>query len=143
MFQWLKQCCRAKNINDTNISLMDFSQLFYNIQANRFFCQLPPNIKKLHSGKSTENKKRKQGDRIINDSPVQSWKLRQDENWDVIFKGKTNNGPSLSMNCKGCLKFHVKGICYEDCLHKASHCLLTGNNKLKTDSYIKSLLEIN
>ena len=47
MFQWLKQCCRVSRVSETNIALMDFAQIFYDMQANRFMCFLPPSIKKL------------------------------------------------------------------------------------------------
>ena len=43
------------------------------------------------------------------------------------------------MECRLCLKYHVKGICYSDCAHKASHCIITGDDKIKSDKYIKTL----
>ena len=134
LYQWLAQCCKVQAVEDTNLDLMNFAQLFYDVQANRFVCLLPPSVKKMKT-----NLKRKQGERVENESPLSTWKLRHDEKWDVLFKGKTGAGPALSMNCKPCLKYHVKGLCYEDCVHKESHCKLVGDDKVKTDNYIKEL----
>ena len=139
MYQWLKQCCRVSSIRETNILLMDYSQLFYDLQSNRFFCVLPQSITKVISNPVKDPKKRKQVETITNKSQAPEWKLKQDEKWDVIFKGKTNDGPTLSYGCKPCLKYHVKGVCFSDCKHLRSHCILAGNDKKKTNEYIKSL----
>ena len=143
MFQWLKQCCIVSRVSETNIALMDFAQIFYDMQANRFVCFLPPNIKKLTKEQvnetSTKNKKSKMVQKIVNTNQNADWKMRQDESWDSVFKNKTLGGPSLSMGCKFCLKYHLKGFCYSDCARKGSHCIIIGDDKNKSDKYVKSL----
>ena len=143
MFQWLKQCCRVSRVSETNIALMDFAQIFYDMQANRFMCFLPPSIKKLTKDQvddnGKKNKKSKLIEKITNLNQNPDWKMRQDESWDSVFKNKTIGSPVLSMGCRLCLKYHVKGICYSDCAHKASHCIIIGDDKTKCDKYIKTL----
>ena len=88
--------------------------------------------------KKAENKKvtndRTYGDRdstrlkdvkmIRNNDVVRTWKLRQDESWDTIFRSKTKDGPVLSLGCQPCLKYHTKGVCYSDCRFIKSHKVL-------------------
>ena len=76
---------------------------------------------------------------MLNPSIIPEWKLRHSESWMTVFREKTSDGPLLSMHCKPCLKYHVKGICYDDCKNKKSHCALVGDDKVKTDDFIKSL----
>ena len=142
VYQWLKQCCRVESVSETNLQLMDFAQLFFDIQSNRFFCSLPSNIMKLSSNENENknSKKRKHVEKFINNAMNSNWKLRNNESWDTIFKGKTKDGPMLSLGCKPCLKSHVKGICYSDCQNKASHCPIVNEEDIKkTDDFIKSL----
>ena len=68
-----------------------------------------------------------------------NWKLRVDESWDTTFKNTSKEGPVLSSECKPCLKYHVKGICYSDCPFAKSHKQLQGNDKNKTNSFIKEI----
>ena len=37
------------------------------------------------------------------------------------------------------MKYHVKGVCYDDCKNRDSHKSLVGHDKDKTDKFIKSL----
>ena len=134
---------RVSSVSETNIALMDFSQIFYDMQANRFICFLPPNIKKLTKDQMDETDQKKKKGKLVqkelNTNQNPDWKLRQDESWDSVFKNKTNGGPILSMGCRLCLKFQSKGICYSDCAHRASHCVIIGDDKVKSDKYIKTL----
>jgi hypothetical protein len=149
--QWLKQCCRANDVLETNMLLVDFSSIFYDVQLNKFHCYLPPNIKKVEKAKDNNEEedsnvsrrkkksKTKQTEQIRNESQVPEWKLRLDENWDTVFKNKTRDGPLLSNNCKPCLKYQVKGICYSDCPFVQSHKKLSGDDICKTSKFIKEL----
>ena len=74
-----------------------------------------------------------------NEKVVKAWKLRQNEKWDTIFRSKTRDGPILLMDCQPCLKFHVKGVCYNDCAFVKSHVELTDTDKEATASFIKGL----
>ena len=74
-----------------------------------------------------------------NDKLVENWKLRGDETWSTVFRHKASEGPQLSIGSKPCLKFHVKGGCFSDCKMRKSHCVLAGDDKKKTESFIKSL----
>ena len=70
---------------------------------------------------------------------IQSWKLRQNEKWDTIFRGQSKAGPDLAGGYKPCLKYHVKGFCYEDCAFAKNHEEIKGQDKEKTEKFIKSL----
>ena len=48
-------------------------------------------------------------------------KLKDNENWNQTFRHRSKDAPMLSMNCRVCLKYHVKGYCFQDCNFKGSH----------------------
>ena len=148
--QWLEQCCRTDTVTETNLELTNFSSIFGDIQLNKFFCHLPSNIAKIHDRTKSTNddndrktKRSKpspsQPEKIRNLSQCQDWKLRHSEKWDTIFRNKTRDGPTLSTNCKPCLKFHVKGLCYSDCPFRCSHKSLSSEDKVLTTNFIKEL----
>ena len=131
---------------DTTITFTNFVQIFNDIQLNRFYYTLPASIKKLEpKDEKSRNeyernpKKQKEAQAVQNNKLVREWKLRNNEQWNTIFRGKSREGPELSIGCKPCLKFHLKGWCYEDCNFKASHQELKNEDKQKTETFIKGL----
>ena len=141
IYLWLKQCSSYECVMDTDLSLMEFSPLCQDIQLNRFNYILPPSVTKTNvpdEDNSVPSKKKK-FDMEKNMNQVSEWKLRQTESWDSVFMNKTNDSPMLSMGCRACLKFQVKGVCYSDCRHKNSHIILNGEDKIKTANFIKVL----
>ena len=143
IYLWLKQCSSQASVVDTDLELMNFSQISQDIQFNRFNYILPPRVAKIQKQDNAETEssaiKKKKFEAERNTNQVREWKLRQSESWDDIFLNKTNAAPILSMGCRACLKFQVKGICYTDCKHKQSHTQLSGDDKSKLDKYIKEL----
>ena len=151
--KWLSQCCRVDDVTDTNLDLIKFSSIFNDIQMNRFFCDLPPSINKLHKKSSFEfevgddksdsprkkKTKKSSAEQIKNIAQDRTWKLRVDESWDTIFKNKSRDGPVLSFGSKPCLKYHSKGVCYSDCPFSSSHKQLKTEDKTKTSNFIKEL----
>ena len=69
---------------------MDFTQIFYDMQANRFIYFLPPKIKKLTTDQDDDtgpkNKESKLIQKVMNTNQNSEWKMRQDESWDYVFK---------------------------------------------------------
>ena len=149
LFEWLEQCCRSESVEETNLELTNFASIFYDIQLNKFHCSLPPNILQLkrdspldsilNDNEDSRKRNRKNPDRCLNDDQVRNWKLRQSETWNTVFKNKTRDGPTLSCGSKPCVKYHVKGLCYSDCPHISSHRSLSGDDKVKTEAFIKSI----
>ena len=144
--QWLRQCSLSNSVTDTDISLVEFSSLISDVQLNRFQYILPPSVTKIVSSESRNQSLDKNSKRqkpppsmIKNQNMNEDWKLRNTENWSTVFRNKTIGGPMLSKECRPCLKYHVKGICYDDCMQKASHCVLIEHDKIDTDNYIKQL----
>ena len=45
----------------------------------------------------------------------------------------------MSKGCRVCLKYWVKGICYNDCKHRGSHSTLSDEEKQQTEAYIQEL----
>ena len=86
-----------------------------------------------------KRKKKKVAKQVKNPNPNSAWKTCMNEKWDTVFKNKTKDGPVLSCGVLGCLKYHGKMFCYDDCRWKASHCVLTGEDESKLDKYIKEL----
>ena len=141
IYMWLKQCSTCATVVDTDTSLMDLSSLIQDIQFNRFNYLLPPCVSKLNTQEddNKETNKKKKFEAEKNMKLNTDWKLRQSESWDAIFMNKTNDSPFLSMGCRACLKFHVKGICYSDCRHKNSHVELNGEDSKKLSNHLKTL----
>ena len=118
--KWLHECIRAKTVMDTSDELIRFTTLLTDIKLNRFVCFLPGNIKKLSKRNAAKddtqddraNKKHKGEIQCRNDNIVAEWKLKPNESWNKTFKSKSKEGPKLSSGNHPCLKFHVKGICY-------------------------------
>ena len=147
VYQWFKQCAIATYVGQTTAELMNFGDVFLKILTNEFHYNLPANVKKLKRPNHTPSdnldlpqKRAKQtSERIVNPSCNESWKIRQNEQWETVFRHKSVDGPLLSMNCHPCLKYHCKGWCFSDCKNKASHINLKNEDKAKTSAFIKSL----
>ncbi len=151
--KWLCECGRVKTVEDTSLELVDFVTMISDLKLNRYFCDLPDTIQTIakeeenySEPKSNPLKKRKtSGDNATNQSKVisnesmdEGWKLQEDESWHN-WRHKVGNAPQLSCNSKPCLKYHVKGTCFEDCTNKASHKKLTGEDHKKTDEFIRKV----
>ena len=76
---------------------------------------------------------------VKNDNIPQEWRLKDGEKWETVFRNKTHEGPTLSTGSKFCLKYWVKGVCYDDCKHKASHAELNEQDRETGDNYVKEL----
>ena len=71
------------------------------------------------------------------------WKLGNNATWNTTFcHTKTLVGPLLSLNCCPCLKFQVKGCCFNNCKQKASHYVLANDYCKKVDAFI-NLFKVN
>ena len=153
--KWLGECAKAKDITETSLELVDFSTIVSDLKLNRYFCDLPSNIKMIvkdedgEGSNPKESKKRKTNidssnsnpnvsKVVLNQDQVEAWKFRDGENWQM-WRNKTVNGPTLSNNVKPCLKFHVRGSCFDDCTNKSSHKKLKGEDFKKTDDFIKGI----
>ena len=147
VYQWLKQCSTHEMVTDTDITLVEFSPLLQDIQLNRFQYVLPPSIAKLNTRDEQSYSDVRRGMRIEgekietvqNEKVVTQWKMRPNEVWNTMFRNKAIEGPLLSMRCHPCLKYQVRGFCFVDCRNRASHCLLTGSDKEKVNSFLKGI----
>ena len=146
LYQWLKQCARATYTTQTTTALTNFGDIFMKVLTNEFHYTLPRSVKKLSKPDNDPwdmtggpQKRKKQSDRVANPSIVDEWKVRQNEQWDTVFRHKSVKGPVLSTGCHPCLKYQCKGYCFQDCSNKASHIQLKKDDKEKTSSFIKSL----
>ena len=150
--KWLTECVRAKDISDTSIELINFNLLLTDVQLNRFVCYLPGNIRKIskkNDFKEDDNvvppTKRVKSDngstntRVVNSDIVDEWKIKDNEDWDTCFKGKSKEGPKLTCGTYPCITYHVKGFCWSDCSFRASHKKLNGDDTRKTCEFIKKL----
>jgi len=151
---WLGECAKVKNITEISLELVDFSTIVSDLKLNRYFCDLPSNIKMIvkdeieEDSSPKENKRRKTNpdpssssltNKVVhNQDQVQDWKFKDGETWQM-WRNKTVNGPILANNTKPCLKFHVRGSCFDDCNNKASHKRLKGDDFKKTDEFIKHI----
>ena len=139
-----KICRTSDSVLTTKFELVEFSSLINDIQLNIFTYILPPSVSKLMKAEdefetSSSKKAKKKSEIMRNSSICEEWTLRQNESWATVFREKTLQGPDLSLACKPCLKYQVKGVYYEDCCQKKSHCALTGDDKKAADDSIKLL----
>ena len=100
---------------------------------------LPPSVFTVEKSPVFGKDLKKQAYVERNNSVLKDWKLRNSEKWETVFRNKTNEGPDLSVGCKPCLKYHVKGLCYSDCRHQSSHRVLEKDDIMKTGKQIKKL----
>ena len=146
--KWLVECGRALSVDQTSLELVDFMTIMSDLKLNRYYCDLPENIKLIVKGRDDSNepshqdKKRKPNDGasmatiVTNQELNKDWKLRDDESWHN-WRHKTGKGPTLSCGAKPCLKFQVRGSCFGDCTNKATHKKLKGNDWKLTDEFIQ------
>ena len=147
----MTECGQVETVEQTSLELVDFMMIISDIKLNRFLYDLPDSIRMIAKDDETENtdrsesrKKRKQSSDkalpkiVMNNNMEQTWRLKDTESWQT-WGHKTGNGPILSVNAKPCLKYHVRGSCFEDCTNKASHCTLTGEDFKNTDNFIKQI----
>ena len=95
--KWMHECVRATTVQDTTGALVEFLTLLTDIKLNRFICFLPGNIKKLSKRNATPDdsiddrgkKKQKSENQRKNDNVVSDWKLKANESWNKLFKGKS------------------------------------------------------
>jgi hypothetical protein len=145
IYQWLRQCSTADAVTDTALELTEFNSIFKDILLSRFDIFLPPNITKLKKNNNKEEEKEPKRPKPVaavmvrNPNQNKDWKLRNDEKWDTVFRGKSRHGPTLSFGGKPCLKYHAKGFCFEDCTFLNSHKKLNEDDNKLTDSFIQEL----
>ena len=146
IYLWLKDYSICQAVTDTNLSLMNYATITQDIILNRFIYHLPPTIASLvekdeekPTGQRSESRKKEDMEVHRNNERVEEWKMRKGESWNNVFCNKAIEGPMLTAKCHPCLKYHVRGSCYADCKNKASHCILHGDDKVKTANFIKSL----
>ena len=140
LYIWLKECLRSNLVDETNTSLVQFQSIMMDVQIGSFHQTLPPGVVKRASADSDHRDKRqKQPSMVKNHSLEANLRLKADEAFKTVFGGLAIRGPNLSTHCKPCLKWHVKGVCWDDCDHKASHKNLMHNNKKLLHNYVKSI----
>jgi hypothetical protein len=147
---FLGECMRAEMPMDVSPRWLNSRSIYERIEMGEFNYNLPSSVKTIlpadqsddNNGNNNASSKRRADEmsvRVTNNNLVSKWKIREDENYADVFKGKVTGGPILSMGVAGCHKFHNKGFCYEDCTQKASHCALSGDDFKKFDARVKAL----
>jgi len=150
--KWLTECSKVNSVDETCMELVDFGTLMIDLKLNRFYCDLPDSVKMVakdqDQNKETTslegNKKRKANESILkshpkvvkNDDIHDKWKLSDDEPWQQ-WRHKVGQAPTLQCKVKPCLKYHIKGSCFDDCTNKASHKKLTGEDYRITNEFIR------
>ena len=151
--KWLSECGKNDIVEKTSMELVDFATIISDLKLNRYYCDLPQSIKtvarnddELTDSVTPKDKKRKTSGESIqlsrktmkDESINPEWRLKDGESWQT-WRHRVNNAPTLSCSAKPCLKFHVKGTCFDDCANRKSHRKLTGEDFKKTDEFIKKV----
>ena len=88
---------------DTTLEFIDFESLLTKIQLNDFNVFLPSTIKRVAKTKEDQddpprdNKRRRVKGQVRNANLKEDLKLKRGEDWKAIFKGKSRDGPTLSI----------------------------------------------
>merc|ERR1712216_639229 len=137
---------RSTDVNQTDLELTFLSNIFMNVRRGNFHRFLPSSVVKVvneKDGNERDGKKARAaaGNAVENKNKVKEWQLRSNEVYEKIFGGRKKEGisPKLSVGCFPCPKYHVKGYCFKDCKNKNSHRILEGEDRRKTDQFIKQL----
>lgn len=151
--EWLSECGKNDTVDKTSMELVDFATNISNLKLNRYYCDLLQSIRTVarNDDKSTESVLPKDKKRKISGESTQlsrkmtkyesmnpEWRLKDGESWQT-WRHRVNNAPTLSCSAKPCLKFHVKGTCFDNCTNRTSHRKLTGEDFKKTDEFIKKV----
>lgn len=136
IYLWSKFYCKAVNVTSLSVDFMNFTTITLSIELNNFHYAVPSPVQSFRpkpgsedKDKDKDNKKKmKNSKRVFNEDQVEESKLRPGESYDTVFKHKVKEGPKLSMECKGCHKWHNQGWSFDDCLNEKSHKKLTEND---------------
>lgn len=64
----------------------------------------------------------REGNRVKNDSPPDSCKMKEGETWATHFANKgLQDRVDWNSTCKMCPRWHIRGFCFADCVNKESH----------------------
>ena len=58
---------------------------------------------------------------VCNEHPIEGICLKAGEDFTKTFRGKLFDQRPRWGNRKMCPRFHIKNVCFKDCVHKASH----------------------
>ena len=135
--EFLHLCKLAKNRDDVDDRILDVSDLIRGVRFGSFMMDLPPNTKPIDTdGRAQEKdeadpKRRKPNPKedgkrhITNDAQHPELKMKDNEDWKKDFVGKHAKLKPFwegnSGKARMCVRWHVKGDCFEDCEHAASH----------------------
>ena len=129
-------CKLAKNRDDVDDRILNASDLIQGVWFGGFSMDLPPNTKTIDNGKEAkfgeegERKKRKPNPKedgkrhITNEGQHPDLKMKESEDWKKDFVGKHSKIKPFwesSGKVRMCVHWHVKGDCFKDCEHSASH----------------------
>ena len=133
---WLADCERAKERDEVNDSIIDFSLILEQVVTRNFHYKLPQSIRNVMSKKSRDQddesltstqkfKKPKQGEpasaRIQNEGKIDKWMVSQDD-YTKCFKGnKALETRPKYKEVPLCHRWHSRGYCFGNCFSAASH----------------------
>ena len=130
----MEQCKQAKDREDVNDQLLNFSTMLESVLIDQFYHTLPITIKLVSdksslsssfgdnhkpfkkSKKNSDNEDRK----VDNKNSIQEWLCKEGEDYRVKFVGKHCMKRPKIGNFLMCVRFHTKGFCFADCINKSS-----------------------
>ena len=135
--EFLHLCKLAKNRDDVDDRILDVSNLIRGVRFGSFTMDLPPSRKSIDTDSRAQEKDqadpkrqkpnpKENGKRhITNDTQHPELKMKDNEDWKKDFVGKHAKLKPFwegnSGKTKMCVRWHVKGDCFNDCEHSASH----------------------
>ena len=153
-FRWMEQCKQAKDREDVNDQLLNFSTMLDSVLIDQFYQTLPSTMKLVSDkpshqtsagvnskpSKKQKTKNETEDRKVDNKKPVPAWICKESEDYREIFAGKNCTQRPKIGNFPMCVRFHTKGFCFSDCINKSSHLPsqdLPQNTKTSYSNFIK------
>jgi hypothetical protein len=163
---WLKECMQLTQRNRVNDSLL--KSIIQQVHFGTFELRLPSAFSKptpmpqqekdksaapKQKGKGkvkdgSDNGKKKQekevNKQIINNYPLEAFKLKEGETWASTFANKnvSNCVPWSSNECKMCPHWFIHGHCFKNCFHADSHISASKVPSTKVLAFVAFMQEI-
>ena len=134
--RWLLQCKEARARDEVNDRIIEFDHLVNMVLDQMFHMQLPPCFhvptdtpehvaggpnKRLKISAGHPSPESAPRSMVTNNSQFDAFKLKDGEDWKTFCGASVNDRPMWNDQCRMCARWHIKGNCFSDCPHAASH----------------------
>ena len=160
--RWKGECQQEKDRSCVNDRIVDFDDVVEQVLNSSLNIVLPPTFVKpteqeqtgsgaggASNKKEKENKKRKERENNANErmtkneAPITEFLMSEGEDWRRDYAGKnTKDRPKWDKETFMCVRWYVRGECFNDCNNKNSHSKADDVPQEKKDAFSTYLKKI-